>query len=323
MRIATLAFLAVLAVPAVAQPAPDTASVPDTTAPWRYYPLHVGDEWQYDVEAYYYDYCRPCRYQEVRRVVGTAVVEGWEYAVVRTQTHNVPTMPNPPGPGGTFYVRFDPAAATPVYYGGGQEHPVDGGGCRLDEAFPAPPDTSRAITCPDHPDDPWLPATVRGGYDLPLPFGGDATQKAFRYPYGFAQQQAVYAAGIGLLAGGGYYEIDLGEFMTLRYARVDGVTYGSPVVAGDTGSEPRRPLSLAATPNPTAGPLTLALDFPAAGPVVVEVFDALGRRVYRREATLPAGAHALDLDASAWAPGAYVVRVTASGAAAAVRVVRR
>ena len=167
---------------------------------------------------------------------------------------------------------------------------------------------------------------MRGGYDLPLPSGDVATQKAFRYYHGFGSRNAEYGAGIGLLALGGFGEIDIGTFWTLRYARVGGVAYGAPIPGLPTAAAPdpgevAAALTARASPNPVAGPFALALDLPVTGPVAVEAFDALGRRVHHEERTLPAGA--LALDASAWAPGVYVVRVTTAGGAASARVVRR
>ncbi|PAP75994.1 glycosyl hydrolase [Rubrivirga marina] len=65
------------------------------------------------------------------------------------------------------------------------------------------------------------------------------------------------------------------------------------------------------TPNPSAGPVTLRLDLGAAADVVVETFDALGRRVGRQSlGTMPAGSLAVALAAPA-VPGPYFVRVTA------------
>ncbi len=50
----------------------------------------------------------------------------------------------------------------------------------------------------------------------------------------------------------------------------------------------------------------------------VEVFDVLGRRVWRGSV-----AGEMTVDARAWAPGVYVVRATADGATTVSRFVRR
>ncbi|HEX8386265.1 MAG TPA: T9SS type A sorting domain-containing protein, partial [Rubricoccaceae bacterium] len=128
-----------------------------------------------------------------------------------------------------------------------------------------------------------------------------------------------YTAGVGLV-GTQFWSSPF----TLRYARVGGeVVFGSVIVADEPAATPAGALALRVAPNPTAGPLALALTLPEAQTVTVEAFDALGRRVWRHEAALGAGEQTLTVDASAWAPGVYVVRATAGGASAAARVVRR
>ena len=105
---------------------------------------------------------------------------------------------------------------------------------------------------------------------------------------------------------------------TLAYARVGGVTVGTAVVSREAPPEAAA-LALAAHPSPTAGPLAVTLAG-ARGPVLLEAFDALGRRVLARTVAPEARA---EVDASGWAPGLYVLRATAGGAMATVRVVRR
>jgi hypothetical protein len=62
-------------------------------------------------------------------------------------------------------------------------------------------------------------------------------------------------------------------------------------------------------PNPFRSQTRLELDLAAAGPVIVDVFDALGRRVARLlDATLPTGSHALAMSAADLSPGIYAVR---------------
>ena len=78
---------------------------------------------------------------------------------------------------------------------------------------------------------------------------------------------------------------------------------GAPAPSGELG--------LRIEPNPTDGRATLHLTLAKAGPVTVEVYDALGRRVSRAELSGTPGVHAIDLGAERLAPGLYVVRVTA------------
>ena len=73
-------------------------------------------------------------------------------------------------------------------------------------------------------------------------------------------------------------------------------------------------LALDAFPNPAAASATVRYQLPAAETVRLEAFDVLGRRVaVLAEGKRPAGPHAVRLDASALAPGAYVLRLDAGG----------
>lgn len=95
------------------------------------------------------------------------------------------------------------------------------------------------------------------------------------------------------------------------------------VVSGEATPEAPR-LRLGAAPNPSAGPVRLALDLPVAGPVHVGVYDALGRRVATlADGALPAGSHALTWAApGAVAAGVYVAVAEAGPSRATVRLVR-
>lgn len=65
----------------------------------------------------------------------------------------------------------------------------------------------------------------------------------------------------------------------------------------------------------------MSVTLPAAGPVEVAVFDALGRRVVTlAEGVLGEGEHTLRWNASGVALGVYVVRVVAGGGTRATRV---
>ena len=89
-----------------------------------------------------------------------------------------------------------------------------------------------------------------------------------------------------------------------------------------------RALRLAASPNPSAGTMSFALDLPAEGDASVEVFDLSGRHVATIAAgRLPAGRNTLAWngrsgDGRAVAPGVYLARVRANASATTTRIVR-
>ena len=81
----------------------------------------------------------------------------------------------------------------------------------------------------------------------------------------------------------------------------------------------------APSPNPSREQATLAVTLPAAGDLVVEAYDVLGRRVaVLHTGPAEAGARRVALDAGALAAGPYVVRALWSGeGGAAEAAVRR
>jgi hypothetical protein len=87
-------------------------------------------------------------------------------------------------------------------------------------------------------------------------------------------------------------------------------------------------LALAASPNPSAGAVTLSLAMPEAGEAVVEVFDLAGRRLATPwRGGLAAGRHPIGWDGrieggGPAAPGVYLARARAGGTGATARLVR-
>lgn len=112
----------------------------------------------------------------------------------------------------------------------------------------------------------------------------------------------------------GRFEVSLTEAVPVRRFRVivgpdafaEHAAEGLPLVPETFGLEPPRP-------TPTPGPTTFVFDLPASGPVTLEVFDALGRRV----ASLVDGERAAGRHVAGWDPpdsvadGVYVVRLRA------------
>jgi hypothetical protein len=108
---------------------------------------------------------------------------------------------------------------------------------------------------------------------------------------------------------------------------------GAVLLHGSTGihvsaAVPLRPFLDAAMPNPFNPSTTLRFGIAAAGALVIDVFDARGRRVrgLRREAHAPAGFHRVTWDGRddagrRVASGAYVVRMQAQGALFTRRVI--
>ena len=74
-------------------------------------------------------------------------------------------------------------------------------------------------------------------------------------------------------------------------------------------------------PNPVATSATVRFTTTESGPVRLTVVDLLGRDVATLiEGPLAAGPHATAVDVARWAPGVYVVRLTAEGGSRSARL---
>lgn len=316
--IATISILLVTLL--LTQPAHAQEPIPDTTSAWRYFPLAQGNVWVYSVRQLETDSpCLPCEYAERREVTGAITAGGRDYFEVSVSRTG--TLPGGVPADDTFYVRFDTTAAAAFRLDNpaspASEYPLDHGGCRLDEAFPADPDEGRAIECVG---DVSEEAAVFGGYASPVPIGSSSytlTEKAFGY-FTFGLSASRYAAGVGLLGVSGCegceYEAEL------RSALVGGVAYGDPLVATEP-SAPTEAFVLTAYPSPTEGPVRLAVSLPAPGAVTVSVFDLLGRLVHTTTEGTVAGEGQVELDATGWPSGLYVVRLAAGTRVATTRLI--
>lgn len=331
MRPVLLLAALVFALPAQAQaplvanaPAPAAAFLraggaePDTTEAWRYFPLAVGNAWEY------YNYFTG----ERRRVdvYGTETYNDRTYfstVSVRYDGDGAARGGDPPGRA----LRYDTTAAAVWFYvhETGGEFPLFEASCPLDAPF------GGEVDC-------YLGGeefAVGGGYDgllafgEPLPGTGEDTVRTAVKTYGYTDPGIFYdlryAADLGLV----YYD---DEYVRegVYYARVDGMEHGVSVLPPFTvdveAGTPEATAGITALyPNPVRARLTLSFNTETSAPVVVEIVDVLGRVVLRRtEAGFGAGAHTLPLDVSALAGGVYFARVqTGSGGAMRPFVVTR
>ena len=311
MRLAPL-FALLLAAPAL-----HAQTTPDPTPAAAYYPLHVGDQWEYRD----YDPApNPDRYPYERvTVTGQTTLAGRQYFTVVTQRFRPWYNQTWDIQRSEALLRFDAESAMVRRAYPGSANEDDLFRCRLD--LPIPDDGS-FVPCGGQPLQSYsvLP-------NAPVAIGGDLVDRSVRSQYWFYFTTRL-AAGIGVVGVEGC-EVSCTD-TRLEYARVGSMTFGEPIrgipafnVAGESGATVAARLALVAAPNPTAGALRLALTLPEAQTVTAEAFDALGRRVWQTTAALSAGPQTLTVDASAWAPGVYVVRATAGTASATARVVRR
>ncbi len=287
--------------------------VADTTSPWRYFPLRVGDAWEY--LSFYED-------AALRRVVvGDTVFDGRRYfrvAFYRAEGDESPVYEY------ARLFRFD-TLSTEV-----REPFADGTGREIiaHQLAPCPLDAPLGMTLRCYIGT----YAVSGGYDGQLVFGGawpgtgeDTVVTSYkRYEEEILVRTFRYAADFGLV----YREDDeepSGE--ALYYARINGTEHGVaryPGV-GEVTAEPRPApggaLALAVRPNPARSWALAKFSLVEAGPARVEAYDGLGRRVLARDLDLlRVGPHEVPLDLAVLPAGVYVIRlVTGSKGETATR----
>lgn len=193
-----------LAPPALAQ------TVPDTTAPARYFPLAIGNTWEYTRTGAF----PGLSWLERRAVVGDTLVDGETY--VRYQVDRFDDAGQPLDEGFTWLLRYDPATASIVT----TEPPLPAlTGCPLDAPFGA------EMMCADD-----CFTSVFGGVE-DVGVGEDTLHTSVKYFDSHAcEVTGAYAADLGFI---GYDSF--GGSMRLGYARVGGAEFGAPVIPSGTG----------------------------------------------------------------------------------------
>ena len=282
-RVLVLAVLVFALVPARAQ-------TPDPTDPARYYPLDLGNVWEYLVS-------EKLSYFEARvEIVQDTVLNGRAYVVEFTKTRT-PGSPSW-GSGYGVPIRFDPEASLVYAYQEPSGEAVwNRSGCPLNAAFGSVVSCQNTLT------------NVQGGLDTFFTLG-DSSQVAVAALKRFASLDYTYVADIGWVRKIGF----AGGETRLHYARIRGVEYGTSFsVAAEA------PPSAVGLTLRTAGRAVLLTDRDA-GPVRLDLFDLLGRRVAQvHDGDLASGERRFELPAVA--PGLYVARAAQGAARASVRVV--
>jgi len=217
------------------------AQTDDTTSAWRYFPLAVGNVWDYEFSS-------PGLPASTRRhaVTADSVVSGERYFRLEWTGADIDGSPVV-GPRFAL-VRFDTTlGGLRALANEGtllQQAVFDCGalGGPFGAGFPPAP----LVECVIGPN-VGSPSSVTtfGGYDQAVDVGGDVVRTSLKGvdTQAAGEAQTSYAAGIGYL---GFFRRG-GARLTLRYARIDGVDYGTPLaVASDVAPSPARPLTIEA-----------------------------------------------------------------------------
>ena len=274
---------------------PAHAQTPDTTSAWRYYPLQIGNVWEYRGSG-----LQPGDFRV--SISADTVIDGRHYFLEAHTSYHEGEL----GPASHYPVRFDTTTANVLarWEDGGESVWQISRFCPLDAPF-------GMIGCDG-------PVEVEGGYDevFELHFGQmltGVTMKSFYDSY--------FVADIGWM--GADLVVEPGG-TRLSYARIDGVEYGEPFPVATEETPPESVLALAVYPNPSRGETTVRFALDAPQRVTLAVFDVLGRRVLTDDlGAQPSGEGTRGLDAASLPAGLYVVRLTGdAGARATTRVVR-
>lgn len=289
--------------------------IPDTTEVWRYFPLDMGDVWEYRAEFELLPPdCFPACVQNWRRtVIDDSVIGDFTYKTILLEKFN---LIGEEIDSSTEFYRLDTLSAEIRQPNGTGEMSYGGTRCGLDSPFP--PEGEQMECEPG--------SNVTGeGYDRQVEVGTDivfTTVKSFWTLFfggGFR-----FAADIGMVSNVGC-EVSCWDYQ-LTYADVGGVTYGTPF---PVGVEPESPRSSAlritsAYPNPLTGRFLLDVALTKPEALKIDVYDVLGRRIHAGEELVTINGSPVGLDATNWPRGLYLVRVTtADGQVATTRITRQ
>ncbi len=304
MRWVALFLTVFVCAPMAAQEDP----VPDTLDYRLYYPLEVGNVWEYKViifpgETYYLR----------REVIRDTTIQGRLYfAEQRWESH----FEEPWIPSGQSLLRYDDAT-TRLYRWSGPSQ-VD-----VIHTCPLGADFGSTVDCFEIGQ---KEETVYGGYGGsvlfdtgPVPVAATKTFAGIADPPGIP----LYASGIGDY----FLQLDIGSSKRkIEYARIAGVEYGVPIPVRTESDSPELtsgPSSIDVAPNPFTSEVRLRVRYAIPQQLDIEVFDIVGRRVYAGEEFVGVGRTELNLDGSDWPRGVYFVRVcTTAGQSATTHITR-
>ncbi|HMB93621.1 MAG TPA: T9SS type A sorting domain-containing protein [Rhodothermales bacterium] len=311
MRITCILLLSLLF--AGAAPAQDTLVVVDTLDWQRYYPLEIGNTWEYEG-------LDPLA---TSTIVGDTLANGHRYFIRRDSLAVVGTL------GGImhmFYLRYDTAGTVvtlPSLEADTMEVPLPVYYSRVDfPDFLAHFDMRAAFGDTLYYGAPDTLFYVWGSYNESLQIGNERVEadalKCFG-GVGFILRYECYATDIGFVGGGNLYGSEL------KYARVGGKEYGESRAPSTAVNDPP-PVAefsiLSVYPNPMReeGSVVFTLGTPER--VRIELFNALGQKV-RSEGMgkqLP-GQHRYRINGDGLASGVYFIHLTAGTGKGAVRSV--
>ncbi|MEL6772088.1 MAG: T9SS type A sorting domain-containing protein [Bacteroidota bacterium] len=291
-------------------------TIADPVEPWRYYPLAVGDRWEY-ASGYalsgepVFDQWQRVRVDSDTLIAGVYYLKRILEAFVHT--------PNDDGYSTRQdFVRYD-SVSTSIMRWSEEEQ------AEFAITYPLSSPLLNALygdACLKEERGCYV---VNGRVDARAFGTVFPAIKSFIVPQADPGLVAEYLANVGptnrtVTAFGPTYVTDF------AYASVGGIEYGEPVFDRAVDAEDAPPVvafAAGAFPNPTHGSTTLRIGMSEQQDVRIAVFDVLGRSVWQDERYLNAGTSAVAIDSASWPGGVYFARVQTSGGTETVRITKR
>jgi hypothetical protein len=289
--------------------------VADTLDWRRYFPLSVGNEWHY-VESWdslYDPEVRRTR-QHVWRIVSDTLIDNRQYFNMMMTVFEEDTLLSGPN---LVHIRYHDEFDHVVVREQEEDMLFEEVPCGLSAPFGHGWHRCAGI------DDRVVEFAVGVEHEVELTFGTESVRIPQMKIFGtLVSATYMYSdIGMGSFSAGSWAE---SYGWGLRFAQVDGRTYGQRVIS----NEPALPLAdgfrvVSIYPNPVANRATIEYSAPSAGPVTIEVFDMLGRKVLEiQPADSGIGTRRLEMDFSGLTAGMYVVRLRSAHHRASALVTR-
>ena len=263
----------------------------------RYFPLEVGNEWQYiDAES------GPASRFIIRK---DTLVEGRHYFIGRE------TFFAPDGSSQTFhpsrdiFLRYDTSGVVVEF-----DNPDADTGYipivfkRGLESFPVVDLRSDFGSTVDHPDGLSDPINVTGEYETSLGLGQPEITVAAIKDFSSFVWFWSFAADVGFLGGGNLWG------PRIRYARVSGVEYGTVLVSVEkVSNREQSSAEVSVYPNPATSDLNISIRADSCDRCSIIISDTIGRHVSTYPVHSVGVVTIVHIDVSSLVPGLYFVRV--------------
>lgn len=266
----------------------------------RYFPLEIGNEWQYqDAES------GPTS----RFVISRDTLVGGQHYYLGKETFYAPNgSPQNIYPPREVFLRYDTSGVVAEF----DSPAADTGSApvvffRGTEAFPSVDLRSAFGDTLEHSDEESAIA-VSGGFQRTVAISSSEVLVAAVKEFTTGLWFWSYAADVGFRGGGNLWG------PRLAYARIGGTEYGTIIVGKESLAERARPHGPAAPeiyPSPATGTIEISLDGSRGRGTVIEIFSVVGKRlgIFDVEGHAASGSVVTTLDISFLPAGVYFLRV--------------